>query len=163
MPENQSPAARSDRKIGDFVGLLLLLLFSPLILLWLFFLFLRTVVVHLAVLLLWVPRRRSVLFLYSESPVWQAHIEENVLPRLPPSSVVLNWSRRRLWRRFDIAVWIFRHYGGDEEFNPLGIIIRPFRRVKVFRFWKPFRDLKHGKPHALDKIEARFLEEIGAV
>ena len=68
---------------------------------------------------------------------------------------MLNWSERKKWK-FSLATLAFRHFGGDREFNPMGLIFRPFRWVKTFRFFKPFRDLKHGKPDALQKMEAEF-------
>ncbi len=162
MCEIQSSAARHGRQVSGLRGLVFLVLLVPVALIRMICLALRVLIIHLAVLLLWMPRGRSVLFVYSESPNWLAHIEQNILPRLPPSSVVLNWSHRRSWSLFDLATWIFYHYGGYKGYNPLGIVIRPFRRVKVFRFWKPLRDLKHGKPKAIEKLEANFLQEIGA-
>ena len=163
MPENQTPAARRDRRLGHIGGLLLLIVFLPVIFLWLLVLVLTTIALHLAVLIFWVPRGRSVLFVYSESPVWRERIEEKILPHLPPSSTVLNWSQRQKWRSFDLGVRIFRHYAGDREMNPVGIIIRPFRRVKIFRFWKPFRDFKHGRRQALEDLEAQWLQQVNSL
>ena len=40
----------------------------------------------------WSLTGTRVLFVYSNSPVWQSYIENNIVPRLPPKSVVLNWS-----------------------------------------------------------------------
>jgi hypothetical protein len=50
----------------------------------------------------------------------------------------------------------FRHFGGYREFNPLAVVFRPFRRTHKFRFWKPFRDWKHGCPDTLRQIQKEF-------
>jgi hypothetical protein len=102
--------------------------------------------------------RRRVLFVYSDSPNWKAHIEANILPRLPANSVVLNWSHRSTWRRFDSSVVLFRHFAGAEEFNPIGLVFDRFSAVERYRFRQAFRDAKHGRPDALKLVERRFLE-----
>jgi hypothetical protein len=112
--------------------------------------------------LLWVPRGKHVLFVYSNSPLWQAHLEQRVLPRVTSQAVVLNWSARRGWTGRDwLAVAAFRYFGGHREFNPLGIVFRPWRRPRVFRFWKPYQALKHGRPAPLAEMEAAFLAAVG--
>jgi hypothetical protein len=71
---------------------------------------------------------------------------------------VLNWSQRSNWNRWSLPVLCFRHFGGDREFNPMAIVFRPFRKARVFRFWRPFRDRKHGTPSALQEAEKAFFE-----
>ncbi len=161
MPDNQTPRALRRRRIGDVVGLGLALLFSPLILLvWLYWLA-RTLALRAVVLMAaWAPRGRRILFVYSDSPVWGEYIRDRILPRLPPSAVILNWSERSKWRRTSLAVWTFRHYAGAREFNPLGLIVPAFGRARFYRFWRPFRDFKHGKPEALLALEAKFFDEV---
>jgi hypothetical protein len=66
-------------------------------------------------------------------------------------AIILNWSQRRLWHH-TLAVAVFRFFGGNREFNPLAIVFRPFRLAKSFRYYKPFRELKHGKPEAVDDL-----------
>jgi hypothetical protein len=117
--------------------------------------------IHLAVLLWWVPKGRRVIFVYSNSPNWQEYVEANILPRLPKTATVLNWSERSVWPFWSVAVWTFNLYGGSREFNPLGIVIRPFRTPKRFRFWRAFREYKHGKPGSLHAVEREFFDYIG--
>lgn len=139
----------------------MLVLLSPLILLLAVIWFVAAVVLHLATVLLWVPRGRKVVFVYSDSPVWKDYIERNILPRLPETAAILNWSERKHWGSFNLAVWLFRFYAGGREYNPLGLIIHPLWGPKVFRFWRAFRDFKHGNIDALQRQEAAFLEEVG--
>lgn len=112
---------------------------------------------HLLLWLVWIPAGKRVLLVYSNSPVWQAYVEDTLVPRLPRNSVILNWSERRRWRWWWLSTAVFRFVGGSREFNPLAVVIRPFRRVRTFRFWRAFRDARHGDHAALRTIEAEFL------
>ena len=103
---------------------------------------------------------QRVLFVYSDSPNWKEHIEDVVLPRLPENSVVLNWSQRSEWPRFGVSVWLFRAFAGRREFNPIGLVFRRFDLVARYRFWQPFRDMKHGRPEALQTLEKRLFADL---
>ena len=109
----------------------------------------------------WIGRtRRRVLFVYSESPHWKDHIETTILPQLPANSVVLNWSHRLAWNRFDVPVILFRGFAGTSEFNPIGLVFERFSVVKRYRFWQAFREARHGRPDALRLVEREFLEHV---
>jgi hypothetical protein len=99
---------------------------------------------------------------YSDSPIWKPHIEAEVLPRLPSTAAILNWSERSQWSRWNLSVWLFRFYAGNREYNPLAIVIRPWRGPKLFRFWRAFRDSKHGTVESLRMLEASFFQSIAA-
>jgi len=170
MPQNQSPAARRQRRLFDVVGMGFLILMLPILLVTVVpmvvvvggIYWIVAVLLHIAVLVLWLPRRRNVLFVYSNSPIWQAYIEAEILPRLPAHATVLNWSERRNWPRFSLAVWLFTMFAGSKEFNPIAIVFRPLAPPKRFRFWRAFRDYKHGKLERLREVEAgffRYLEQ----
>ena len=79
-----------------------------------------------------------------------------MIPRLPSHSVVLNWSRRRQWGRLSLSSLLFRRFAGNYEFNPIALVFERFRLAKAYRFWQPFRDLKHGNPAALRNLEEEF-------
>ena len=140
-------------------GLLILIVAAPLLIVLIPVILaaylLLTVLLHVLAWLVWNSRGIELLYVYSNSPHWQEYIEQNILPRLPSRAIVLNWSERKRWK-FSLATLVFRHFGGYREFNPMALIFRPFRWVKTFRFFKPFRDFKHGKPEALQKMEAEF-------
>jgi hypothetical protein len=112
----------------------------------------------------WGAQGRDVLLVYSNSPNWQAYVEQSWLLRWGHRAVVLNWSDRRLWARpGSPEVQLFRAFGGDREFNPLGIVVPPVgRKVHVVRFWRAFRDRKHGRPETLSKAEAEFERHLSA-
>ena len=154
---------RMDRVLRPWQrGLLLLVVVAvlPIVLLALAAYGIAAILLHLALWLAWAPFGRRVLFVYSNSPVWQQYIEENILPRLPRRSVVLNWSQRRHWSRWALGYWAFYFFGGRREFNPLAVVVRPLRKSRVFRFWRAFRDLKHGNRGSLTRIESEFFESI---
>ena len=133
----------------------LLPILIPLAVCFLILMTIASMVVHLSVWVLWSSRGIRLLFVHSNSPVWQDHIQKEILPRIPQQSIILNWSERKKWRP-SLAAMVFHHFGGHRNFNPLGIVVKPFRRAKVFRFHEAFEDFKHGKPDALNKIESEF-------
>jgi hypothetical protein len=104
----------------------------------------------------WTSQGRDLLLVYSNSPHWQRHIEETWLPRWQHRAVVLNWSERSQWgsaARAEVA--LFRAFAGAREFNPLGIVVPATgRQVRVVRFWRAFREHKHGKDRLLQAAEA---------
>lgn len=104
----------------------------------------------------WRKDGKFILFVYSNSPNWQTHVEERILPMIEPHAVVLNWSeRKRLKVEAPLEFNAFRLWAGDREFNPIAIVVPERGRARRIRFWQPFRDLKHGKPGALQAAEER--------
>jgi hypothetical protein len=102
---------------------------------------------YAGVWLWWIGRaQRRVLFVYSDSPSWKEHIESEILPRLPSTAVVLNWSERSRWPRLSLPVRLFGRFSGQSEFNPIGLVFERFAWVRRYRFWQPLRDMKHGRP-----------------
>lgn len=102
------------------------------------------------------------LLVYSNSPHWQAYIEERWLPLLEPHLVVLNWSERQEWpRRHPLEAELFRRHLGQTEYNPAAVLIPAKGRVRVIRFWQAFRDCRHGKDRALRAAEAELFAALG--
>lgn len=115
---------------------------------------------HITIWTWWCLRGRDVLLVYSDSPIWRDYIEQRVLPFLGSRAMVLNWSHRKRWP-FSLSRLAFYHFGGHRQFNPLGVVFRPFRRTRTFRFWEPFREYKHGRPDALAALEREFFLTTG--
>jgi hypothetical protein len=112
--------------------------------------------------LLWGTRGKDVLLVYSNSPIWHDYIQEQIIPRIESRAVILNWSDRRHWlRRLSLASLVFRVFGGHREFNPMAIYFPPLWFHKTFRFWRAFRDRKHGKPATLKQVENDFFRCLG--
>ena len=143
---------KGQKQFGDAVGLLLLMVLSPLIIVALTLHLFAGLFLHLAVWCCWCARGRYVLFVYSDSPIWHDYVEAHILPRLGERAVILNWSHRGRWRR-TLAVLAFRYFGGYRTFNPLALVFRPFCLARHFRFYEPFCEFKHGKTEAVAKME----------
>jgi hypothetical protein len=109
---------------------------------------------------------KTLLLVYSNSPHWQRYVEETWLPRWGDRAVVLNWSERHLWKRTP-EVSLFRAFlssGGAREYNPAAIVVPPTgRRVRIVRFWRAFRDFKHGRDRLLRQAEADLQRALDAV
>jgi hypothetical protein len=121
----------------------------------------RKTTLYAVVWFCWIGRApRRVLFVYSNSPNWKEYIEREILPRLPANTVLLNWSERARWPRLSVPVRLFRCFTGREEFNPIGLVFGRFKFVERYRFWKPFREMKHGRSESLRQLEKRLFEHV---
>jgi hypothetical protein len=127
------------------------------------------------------------ILIYSNSPNWKAYIEQQWIPRLAGTLVILNWSERNTWGpELAVETALFRSIG-DREFNPAAIVfrdratgsalgdwLRALRRLDiagvllphrssmdVIRFFKAFRDYKHGKTLTLAAAEERLFSSLG--
>ena len=110
----------------------------------------------------WGSTGKRLLLVYSNSPHWQAYIEEHWLPQIGRVAVVLNWSERAQWpEQHPLEAKIVRMWGGDREFNPLAIVIPERGPVQVIRFWQAFRDYKHGRDRALRAAEFELGAAVG--
>jgi len=132
--------------------ILLLPVLLPLIVLALTFWLLHRMTLYLLVWILWLPKGKDILFVYSDSPIWKEYMTQQVLPLVEERAVILNWSEKSTWRRWTLAVSVLRAFGGEREFNPMVILFRPLRRARVFRFWSAFRGWKHGKTEQLEHL-----------
>ncbi len=163
MPENQSVEAKRGRKMSDFIGILLVIVFLPLLIALGVCSLIYGIFLRLTIWAFYCTRGTNVLFVYSDSPIWKDYLDQHVVPHLPDSTLRLNWSERSTWNRASFPVRIFRYFGGDKAFNPLAVVFHPFRKAKVFRFWQPFKDFKHGKAEALELLQADLLKEFNAL
>ncbi len=159
----QAREAKRRRKASDLAGLLLILVLVPVLIPVGLCYVVYGAVLRLTAWTFYCTRGVNVLFVYSNSPIWKDHLERNIIPHLPDSSLMLNWSERSGWNRASLPVLLFRHFGGSAAFNPLALVFRPFRRTRVFRFWQPFLDFKHGDTQALQGLESEFLKELKGV
>lgn len=149
-------------RFSDFVRILLFLALLPLIAVVLVLWLIELIGLYILVWMLWCTRGKDILFVYSDSPIWQDYVEQFILPRIESRSVVLNWSDRRHWlNRFSLPALLFRHLGGNREFNPLAVYFRPLRPHRTFRFWQAFTNRKHGQPETLKQVESDFYACIG--
>ena len=159
--------SRDNRKRSILPGLLrvpvvvaIVLVLLPLVPLLVVTYFAYAIVLQMVVWTCWSPRGINVLLVYSDSPNWHEYIETNIIPRLPSSTVALNWSDRRNWKRFSLRVMVARFFGGSREFNPMIIVFRPFHWSKTYRFWKPLKYYKRGNTEQLHALETELFNDL---
>jgi hypothetical protein len=109
----------------------------------------------------WRSRGKLGILVYSDSPNWKQHVENDLLPRVGEKVVVLNWTQRASWRR-SLEVRAFEHWGGERDFNPIAILFPPRKPVLTLRYRSAFRDLKHGDIGPLRALEEALFRELGA-
>ena len=164
MPQKSRQPRQLPLVVRSPLLIAIILLLIPLLLVLLAFHLFCAIVLQLVIWLVWCARGINVLLVYSESPNWHDYIETEIAPKLPVSTIRLNWSERKQWKRFTLPVMAFRMFGGSREFNPMVIVFRPFRWAKTFRLWKAFKELKHSKPAQLAELESElflYLSETG--
>ena len=109
----------------------------------------------------WGSEGKTILFVYSESPNWKDYIEREIIPKLSPYAVSLNYSRRAEWKhKKPLEAKIWKQWSGAREFNPMAIVIPDRGKVKTVRFHQAFRDYKHGKDHLLRQKEVELFSLI---
>lgn len=145
-------------RVPVIIALVLLLL--PLFPLLVTIYFAYALVLQMVIWTCWCARGVNVLLVYSDSPNWHEYIETNIIPRLPSSSVAINWSNRRKWKRFSLPVMAARFFGGSREFNPMIVVFQPFHWANTYRFWQPFIDYKHGKMEPLQALETKLFDDL---
>lgn len=107
---------------------------------------------YLLIWLLWLPKGKDTLFVYSDSPIWHDYMTQQVLPLVQDRAVVLNWSERSTWRKWRLTQQVFYSFGSQLEFNPMVIMFRPLRGAKFFRFWSAFKEWKHGSSEPIEHL-----------
>ncbi|MBI4189629.1 MAG: hypothetical protein HY525_03725 [Betaproteobacteria bacterium] len=150
--------SQTQETVGEkILGLVLLAVALPVVLLFaipiLILFFTYRLSLYFLIWLVWLPRGRDVLVVYSDSPIWRDYMTGRIIPLVQERAVVLNWSERRKWPSWSLAVRGFKAFGGEREFNPLVVLFRPFCTARIFRFWPAFKDWKHGHPEAVEKLQ----------
>jgi hypothetical protein len=140
--------------VSKVLILLLLIILSPVLIIWVLLYFLWGAILYLTIWL--TSKKQFVVFVYSDSPTWKDYVEREIFPDLQNRAVLLNWSERRNWRN-SLAVLAFRYFGGHRNFNPMGMILRPFRFVKTYRFFEAF---KHGNVKRIQEIKRELFEDL---
>lgn len=111
-------------------------------------------------LTIWLTSKKPfVVFVYSDSPAWKEYIEREMLPHLRDRAIILNWSERRHWKN-SLAVLAFRYFGGLRNFNPIGLVFRPFHFVNTYRFFEAFKEFKHGNAKKVEEIKGKLFNDV---
>src|SRR4051794_23928858 len=89
------------------IGLTLVPILVPLVVLLLVSFVLYRGALYLLLWLLWIPKGKDTLFVYSDSPVWRDYMLNEVLPLVENRATVLNWSQKRTWKKWTLATLAF--------------------------------------------------------
>jgi hypothetical protein len=148
---------RNRNSLSKALLTLLLIILFPLLIIPILLYFLWGLILYLAI---WLTlKKQFVIFVYSNSPIWKDYMEGELLPHLKDRAVILNWSERRHWKN-SVAVLAFRYFGGFRNFNPIGMVFRPFRFVKTYRFFEAFKEFKRGNVKKVEEIKTELFEDL---
>jgi hypothetical protein len=100
----------------------------------------------------WLPRGKDILLVYSDSPIWHEYMTNQILPLVRSRAQILNWSERKRWPNWSLAVRVFRSYSGGRDFNPMVILFPPLGKARFFRFLPAFQEQKRGGPEPLERM-----------
>jgi hypothetical protein len=152
---------RSPKKLNTGSKILITLVLislSPVLIVTILLYFLWGAILYLAI---WLTREKQfVVFVYSNSPIWKDYIEREILPRIQDRAVILNWSERGTWKN-SLEVLAFRYFGGQRNFNPIGMVFRPLHVAETYRFYDAFKEFKHGNVENVENIKRKLFESLG--
>jgi hypothetical protein len=104
---------------------------------------------------------KKILFVYSDSLNWKDYIETNILPRIAPHSIILNWSKRREWGpRMELETNLFNQWAGSGKFVPVAILFSHIGKVRTFRLFQLSENAKHRKVRVFKEAEQALLETV---
>ena len=132
---------------------------SPLLILYLMSLVLVKLYVRTRIKIKW-PSEKYILFVYSQSEHWAPYIEEKILPSISEHTIVINRTTQQNWKNeLKLEKRVIELWANIED-NPIAIVFKPKKGVKVFRFFEAFRDLKHGKESKLNELREEFYDYV---
>jgi hypothetical protein len=112
---------------------------------------------HLSCLRVKWPSGKFVLLAYTDSQLWAPVIENELLPQIAEHCVVINRSRENWKRQFPAERGALSFWGGWHSYNPIAVVLRPWGRIRVFRLYEPFKDLKHGQASTLEAMAGELI------
>ncbi|MEQ8848101.1 hypothetical protein [Botrimarina sp.] len=138
----------------------LVLLLLPIVASFLLCLAVRNATFLVCLWIAWRARGLDTLIVYSNSPNWQDYFEGAVIPAIGRRGAVLNWSERKRWPTLSWSTLAFRFFAGEKEFNPIVVILRPWRQPQTYRFHNALRDAKHGKLQRLREVTGKLSDDL---
>ncbi len=149
------------RKLANAARIIIVLpIVIPLVVIAIPLVLLHRAVLYMMIWMLWIPKGKDTLVIYSDSPIWRDYMTQQILPLVEERAVVLNWSERKRWYKWSFAPHVFRSFAGAYAFNPIVILFRPFRRAAIFRFWDAFRDWKRGYTEPVQRLRNDLLSKL---
>lgn len=103
-----------------------------------------TMILYIAIWIIWSPKGYSVLFVHSDSPIWKSYLEQEIFPHIEKKAIFLNWSERKQWK-ITLAILAFRHLAAIEISIQWQWFFVPFDFREVSAFMKTSRISSMGK------------------
>ena len=153
MSDPSSPKTSLFRYLAPLIAVPIFLLALPLLVVRALSYLSNSVLLHG---LAWSRHKKWVVFVYSDSPKWKDHVEANILPALPPGAAIIN--RSRPWLKNSLAGKAYQHFGGQNDYCPIGIVIDRGKPARCFRFFRPFLCAKQGDESSLHAVETAFVD-----
>jgi len=60
-------------------------------------------------------------------------------------------------------VLLFGAFAGSYDFNPIAIVFRAWRWPERYRFYRPFRAFKHGRPDEVERLLGKLVADLDAL
>jgi hypothetical protein len=73
------------------------------------------ITLYLLIWLLWLRNGKDVLLIYSNSPIWHEYMTTRILPLVQQRATVLNWSERKNWQKWALAVRVFHMFSSGHD------------------------------------------------
>jgi hypothetical protein len=83
-----------------------------------------------------------------------------ILPLVENRAVVLNWSERKSWKKWSLAVRVFHLFSSGNDFNPAVMLFRPFRSAESFQFFSAFKEWKHGNTKKVERQRSELMRAL---
>jgi hypothetical protein len=133
------------------IVIVLLVALLPVLVLWYVARLVRGSWLRSRILLTW-PKGKIALVAYTDNRKWAPYIQQEILPAIERSCVVVDRFHAQWKERFPLEAQLINHWGGHFSYNPIAIVFPPLGRPRVFRLYKPFQEMRRGRPEQLHAI-----------
>ena len=159
------------------ITILVIILAIPIVIFFVVYWIIKTIILLLLIRLNWHPKKKFMLFVYSDSPKWKSYVETKSIQKLLKYSEVVNFSERKKWKKYmPFKVKVFRHFTGvwssivykescwkNGKFSPVAVIFIPWWNPKIVSFREAFKHIKIGDTSALNNAISKISNLIQSV
>ena len=103
---------------------------------------------------------KNFLVVYSNSPKWESHFKNKIIPLFNSSAVVVNISTDHNIRKGSTEFMVHKEWAGYENHTPIVLYIPKFGIVKKVRFYQAFLEAKRTNDDSSINKKTEELKEI---
>lgn len=108
----------------------------------------------------WYPKKKHVIFVYSESKIWKDYFEINLIPHIKEHAIILNWSKRHETIKNDEAfAWDLVKFFKRGWTYPKAFIFRGETCEQIDFHDEYIKMIKSGRGN-YKQIEENFLQQV---